>query len=151
VSPGSSANSTDLRVREARAGDAEAVALLLGELGYPSNVADVKERMSAALADPSSHLLVAVSGSEVRGFASACLMPFFPNGSQILRITALTVAEGARRSRVGSVLIEHADELARQLGASALEVTAAERRRGAHAFYQNLGFARTSSRYFRPT
>ena len=150
VSPSSSSDAAP-QVREAQDADAGAVSILLGELGYPTDTQDARERLAATLADPRCLLLVAVRGLDVLGFVSTCLVPYFPDGSQILRVTALAVSEHVRRRRVGSALIERVLEVARAHACSGIEVTTADQRLAAHAFYEGLGFTRTSSRFFRAT
>jgi hypothetical protein len=80
--------------------DAEHVASLLAELGYPSNEADIRNRLRHRLHSQTSCFLLAQSASEVIGFVSAELVPYFPNGSTICRVTALIVSINHRGRRV---------------------------------------------------
>ena len=135
-------------MRRAEAHDAAAVASLLGELGYPTTEAEARERLDSR--DFASALvLVASEDDDVVGLLAADPVPYFPDGSMLLRITALVVTERRRRSKVGQFLIDAAAAYARDHGCSALEVTTAERRTGAHRFYESLGFTRTGLRFLR--
>ena len=78
-------------LRRATAADAKHVALLLTELGYPSTESDVQERLDHALHNDASCCLVAQSAGDVIGLISAELVPYFPDGSTISRVTALVV------------------------------------------------------------
>ena len=81
---------------------------------------------------------------------SAELVPYFPTGSTICRVTSLVVSSQHRRRGVGEKLLAAAAEFAREHRCSGIEVTSAERRVDAHRFYQKLGFSRTAFRFFQP-
>ena len=136
-------------LRPARLADAKAVAVLMTELGYPSADADVQDRLQHALASATSRCLVAQDGGEVVGLMCAELVPYFPTGATICRVTALVVSSLHRRSGIGEKLIAAADEFAHAQRCSGLEVTSAARRVEAHRFYERLGFSRTAFRFFR--
>src|SRR5262249_62369022 len=74
-------------LRRATEADAKHVESLLAELGYPSKEADVRHRLRHSLRSDTSCFLLAQSASEVIGLVSAELVPCFPNGSTICRIT----------------------------------------------------------------
>jgi ribosomal protein S18 acetylase RimI-like enzyme len=135
-------------VRSAREADAEQVASLMTELGYPSTAAGVEGRLRGSLNSESSCCLVAQANNEVVGFMSAELIPYFPTGSAICRMTSLVVSSRHRSRGVGETLVEAAATFAREHGCSGIEVTSAERRVDAHRFYQRLGFVRTGLRFF---
>lgn len=135
-------------LRPAREADAKHVALLLTELGYPTTDSDVKDRLDRSLRSQTSYCLVAESAGEVIGLMNAELVPHFPNGSTICRVTSLVVSSRHRRRGVGEKLIAAATEFAREHHCSGIEVASAERRVEAHCFYQKLGFSRTAFRFF---
>ncbi|HEY7246122.1 MAG TPA: GNAT family N-acetyltransferase [Xanthobacteraceae bacterium] len=137
-----------IMLRPAKEADAKHVAMLLAELGYPSNETGVRDRLRRALPDRGSCLLVAQSESEVVGLASAELVPYFPNGSTICRVTALVVSPHHRSRGIGEKLVAGVADYARQHHCSGIEITSAEHRLEAHRFYQRLGFSRTSLRFF---
>ena len=128
--------------------DAKHVASLLAELGYPSKETDVRDRLRRSLHRQSSCFLLAQFANEVIGLVSAELVPYFPTGSTICRVTALVVSTHHRGRRVGEKLVAGAVDFARQHHCSGIEITSAEHRLDAHRFYQRLGFSRTSSRFF---
>jgi predicted N-acetyltransferase YhbS len=128
--------------------DAKHVASLLAELGYPSKETDVRDRLRRSLHRQSSCFLLAQFADEVIGLVSAELVPYFPTGSTICRVTALVVSTHHRGRRVGEKLVAGAVDFARQHHCSGIEITSAEHRLDAHRFYQRLGFSRTSSRFF---
>jgi ribosomal protein S18 acetylase RimI-like enzyme len=136
-------------LRPARQDDAERVASLMTELGYPSAAADVQDRLRRSLVSPTSCCLVAQSAGEVVGLMSAELVPYFPTGATVCRVTALVVSSEQRRSGIGEQLIAAAADFGRAHKCSGLELTSAERRVDAHRFYERLGFSRTAFRFFR--
>jgi len=135
--------------RHATEHDAAAVAALLGELGYPTGEAQARDRIREALADPAACVLVAENDAMVVGLLAGCIGAYFPNGSRLFRITALVAAAPRRGTGVGRTLVERAIEWAASRGCAGVELTTGEQREGAHAFYERLGFKRTSRRYLR--
>ena len=139
-----------ISVREATEADAARCASLLAELGYSSEESEVRHRLAGSLARSSSRTLVAQSNAEVVGCLTAELVPYFPNGSTVCRVTAVVVSATHRNGGVGETLLAAAAEFARDHRCSGVEVTSAEHRVDAHRFYERLGFSRTSFRFFRP-
>ena len=137
----------DLTLRPAREADAGQVASLMTELGYPSTAEGVEDRLHVSLNSQTSRCLVAHADDEVIGMMSMELIPYFPTGSTICRVTSLVVSSRHRGRGVGEKLIAAA-MFAREHGCSGIEVTSAERRVDAHRFYQRLGFDRTGPRFF---
>src|SRR5262249_5013094 len=137
-----------LKLRSATEADAKHVESLLAELGYPSTEEDVRHRLRRSLHNNTSCFLLAQSASEVIGLVSAELVPYFPNGSTICRITGLVVSTHHRSRGVGERLLAGVGDFAREHHCSGIEITSAEHRLDAHRFYQRLGFSRTSFRFF---
>jgi predicted N-acetyltransferase YhbS len=136
-------------LRPATKADGKAVAALLGELGYPATETEASARLRGMRESRASCVLVAQADSEVVGLITAELVPYFPNGSTICRITALVVAAQHRGRGIGEALVDGAAAFAREHHCAGIEITSAEHRADAHRFYQRLGFARMSLRFFR--
>jgi ribosomal protein S18 acetylase RimI-like enzyme len=135
-------------LRRATKADAKYIALLLAELGYPSKEPDVSRRLDRFLRGNPSCFLVAQLGNEVIGLITAELVPYFPNGSTICRITSLIVSSDHRSRGIGEKLVGGAADFAREHHCSGIEITTAEHRLDAHRFYRRVGFSRTSFRFF---
>jgi GNAT superfamily N-acetyltransferase len=86
---------------------------------------------------------------QARWSACSALVPYFPSGSTICRITSLVVSAHHRGESIGEKLVAGATDFARKNHCSGIEITSAEHRLDAHRFYQRLGFSRTSFRFFR--
>ena len=135
-------------IRPATPADEGALASLLTELGYPATAASVGERLTRALDSATSLLLVAAVAGEVSGLVAAELIPYFPTGATICRITALVVAKPQRGRGIGDELLGAAADFARRHRCSALELTSAVHRVEAHRFYEQRGLSRTGFRFF---
>ena len=134
-------------VREARAGDAEALASLMAELGYDVTNAQVRERLSALGVDQGA--FVAEHEAEVIGCLTISMTRVLHRPKPVGRISMMVVSEARRSGGVGRMLVEAAEaELARR-GCGLVEVTSNERRERAHRFYEGLGYERTSLRFAR--
>ena len=136
-------------LRPATHADAPRIAMLLTELGYPSQPADAEDRLRRSLPSSTSCLVVAQSISEVVGLMAAELVPYFPTGATVCRVTALVVAARHRGNGFGKLLLGAVEEFAGANHCSGIELTSAEGRVEAHAFYERQGFARTSFRFFK--
>jgi len=135
-----------ITIREARESDAPALAGLLGELGY-ANTPEFVERKLRMLGGTENPVFVAEAGGRVAGFVSLHIMPVFHEEPLYCRVTALAVAGAYRRRAVGRGLMEYAERVARGAGCGRMELTSNERRTGAHAFYESLGYDGTSRKF----
>ena len=137
-----------LKIREAAPRDAQAIAALVTELGYPSTAAEIAKRL-AALKRAGEPALVAEAGGLI-GCLTWHVTPNLHRPYPVGRITMLVVAESARRHGAGRALVEEAAARVEKRGCGLLEVTSNIKRTQAHEFYRRLGFERTSYRFARP-
>jgi ribosomal protein S18 acetylase RimI-like enzyme len=128
-------------VRAAGEPDADAVAGLLAQLGYPRSAADV----TRALRDPGQHVLVGVDGGgEPLGVIVASARWTLHQGAVVGTLDALVVDEAHRSMGLGEALVGAAIATLRREGARRVELHSNHRRVRAHAFYEHLGFRETS-------
>lgn len=132
-------------VRRARATDVPAVVALLGQLGYAPEARWV--RASVCTGGPDDRCLVAEAAGRVVGLAHLHRVPFLTESAYRARLTALVVDEPARSQGVGALLLAAAERTARDMGATALELSTSNRRRRAHRFYERHGYAQPSRHY----
>lgn len=135
-------------IRRAEASDAQALSELLTQLGYPSSVSEIGARLDALNAFPRAVALVALNGfGEVVGLVTGHLFPSIHDNQPVAWLTTLVVLEDARGAGIGSSLVSHIEEWAKQNGAKRLAVTSAAHREDAHAFYEKRDYERTGLRF----
>ena len=130
--------SATLRIRRMAETDAEVVAALAGELGYPSGTEAMRARIRAI--SESDLLLVAVdAGDRAIGFIQAHRVCIIEVGFRV-EILGLVVSSSARRSGIARGLIQEAEIWAKNIGADATSVRSNTKRIEAHLFYPALGY-----------
>lgn len=138
----------DDSIRDALPADVPVLTSLLGELGFPAEAESVARRL-AMLVNREETVLVAVRGGEVVGFVSLHKTPVLHRPKLVGRLTALVVAQRARRHGVGSALVAAAEQRLMAAGCGMVELTSNLELREAHAFYERLGYSITSYRFCR--
>jgi ribosomal protein S18 acetylase RimI-like enzyme len=139
---------TSVDLRQATADDADAIAALFTEEGYPAGPSDIVARLER-FASPYSRVMVADLGGEVLGFIALHAMPRFEHDDRIVRILALVVDPAARERGVGHRLMAEAEVAGRELGAAFIEVTSGHHRPEARHLYETLGYDGTVAAYLR--
>jgi ribosomal protein S18 acetylase RimI-like enzyme len=135
-------------LRPAEASDAEAIATLFTDEGYPAGPSDIIERLGR-FGSEYSRVVVAEYEGALLGFVAVHALPRFEHDDRILRILALVVDAGARERGVGHRLMSEAERIARELGAAFVEVTAGHHRPEARRLYESLGYDATVTAYLR--
>ncbi len=137
----------DADLRGASLGDADDVASLLSEMGYPCEVAEAAERIAAILGNDRQALVVARCEGRVSGLVALDFMYYLPLGTTTCRITALVVTSQAQGRGLGRQLLREAERRARACGAARLELTSGSQRTDAHAFYRACGYGDGTLRF----
>jgi GNAT superfamily N-acetyltransferase len=128
----------DIKVRKARASDAPRIAVLAGELGYPSTTKEIKARLGK-LKPPRHAVLVAETSDGVVGWLHV-------THSHLLEVpvraevNGLVVGGTARGQGAGKRLLEAAERWARRKGCSCISVRSNVIRERAHRFYEREGY-----------
>jgi GNAT superfamily N-acetyltransferase len=136
-----------VQIRDAEAGDADALARLCTQLGYPANAAAVRARLSRLSAGAGTRVLVASRNAEVSGLATVHIRHTLNHAAPLAQLTLLVVDERVRGMGIGRTLVESAEAWARDQGCHRMIVTTALHRSEAHAFYDRIGYAHTGRRY----
>jgi len=130
-----------LNVRDATQSDADDVARLLGDMGYPTSADAAMAHITRFANDPASRLQVAEDEKEgIVGLLGTHIVPRLDDDAVSCRITDLVVSPIHRRAGVGSILIAVAEQEARRAGAPRLDLSSGEWRADARAFYESRGF-----------
>jgi len=136
-----------IRIRDAAASDADAIADLLVELGHAVPRAEIPTRLLAVVNDHGAVLVAVDDADRPLGVISLSRHAALHAPGPIAYITALVTASTARRRGVGQRLVEAAKSWATEQGCVRLSVTSAERRADAHAFYPACGLPYTGRRF----
>ncbi|HTU12886.1 MAG TPA: GNAT family N-acetyltransferase [Allosphingosinicella sp.] len=137
-----------LVIRDARPKDADILAALIVALGYEVSAGDVKKRL-AALKKAGQSALVADRGG-VKGVLTTSVMHVLHRPRPVGRISMMVVAEDERGNGLGTALVAEAETRLKAQGCGLIEVTSNAKRLRAHAFYERLGYERTSHRFAKP-
>ncbi|WP_198670166.1 GNAT family N-acetyltransferase [Dyella sp. C9] len=138
-----------MQVRAATPDDAERLAALVGELGYPTTGEAMRERLATMSHPASDAVLVAEEGGVVLGCISLHLSPMLHVEGRVGRITTLVVDEHQRGQGIGRVLLDAAHAWFARHGCRTVELTSGIRRERAHRFYESNGYTRRSVRFVR--
>ena len=131
-------------IRRATADDAEALASLSDQLGYPSSAEQVRRRIAEMLSQPGHVVFVAATrptdtpgglAGWVHGFVHRTV-----ESDPTVEIGGFVVDEKQRGSGIGRLLMAQLERWAQAAGCAAITVRSNVIRDGAHAFYQRLGF-----------
>ena len=139
-----------ITIRRAGQRDTEAIAPLLGQLGYPASALELGERLERLTDHPDAEVLVAELDGEVVGVAAYHLVDLLERPDPQCRITALVVDDRHRRRGVAYALLHTIEESARGVGCFRLEVTTRPERAEALAFYRAAGFDERPRRLTKP-
>jgi GNAT superfamily N-acetyltransferase len=120
--------------------DAPAVAELAGQLGYPSSEADIGRRYELIKDRWDARLLVAQHASRaIVGWIHVQALYLLETDPRA-EIWGLVVSESARRSGVGRLLVEAAEEWAVRLGFDVIGLRSNYLRIDAQKFYEHMGY-----------
>ena len=139
--------SAAMRLRLAEPRDADSLAELATELGYPSTADQIADRMRLLRATRELHHEIYVA-EEPEGVAVGWLhlyVAYHLETDPFAEIGGLVVADGRRGAGVGAALVAEAERWAREHGLDRLRVRSNVVRERAHRFYERVGFARLKS------
>jgi GNAT superfamily N-acetyltransferase len=137
----------ELTIRDALQADADSVAALLADLGYPMTADAAAVRIARFASEPASRLQVADIQGGVVGLVATHVVPRLDDDGLSCRITDLVVSASHRRLGIGGALMGAAEDEARRAGAPRLDLSSGDWRTDAYEFYARLGFE-TRSRGF---
>jgi GNAT superfamily N-acetyltransferase len=137
-----------IEVRPATPADAERIAALFTDEGYPAGPSDIVERLGRFDSEH-SRVLVADHDGEILGFVAVHALPRFEHSDRIVRVMALVVDAGVRERGIGRLLMAEAERVGRDVGAVFAEVTAGHHRPDARRLYEELGYDGTVAAYLR--
>jgi N-acetylglutamate synthase-like GNAT family acetyltransferase len=137
----------ELEIRQATRADADAIARLLRQLGYPTEPTSVPRRLERLMNHHRAAVLLAVRDAEVIGLATVHILTVLNRAHDVAWLTALVVDESSRGAGVGRRLVEAVEAFARRSGCERLSVTTQEHRIEARSFYGHVGLEPTGRRF----
>ena len=141
-------DTAQLTIRAAAVADADRLASLLTDEGYPAGPSDLARRIERFSA-PGSGVLVAEQADEVLGFVAFDRVPRFESEGWFIRIVTVVVDPGARERGIAKTLLGEVERVARDEGVEFLEVTAGHHRPDARQLFEAVGFDATVTTYLR--
>ena len=128
------------RIRPMREADADRVAALTTQLGYPVAPDELTRRLAEVRTHDDHELLVAVDPEDAAiGWIHVARHAGLEVADQAI-IHGLVVDESARSGGIGNELVEAAEAWARSSGATTIIVRSRAARRRAHRFYERIGY-----------
>jgi GNAT superfamily N-acetyltransferase len=140
----------NVRLREAGAADAAALARLLTELGYPTDAVSVPDRMARFHAAGGAIALVAEHEGEVVGLVTAHAFSSIHADGEMGRLTTLVVSSEVRHQGIGRQLVSAAESWLQAQGCVRSSVVTGIGRAEAHEFYSKMGYKQTGLHFTRP-
>jgi len=128
-------------VRVAGAEDAERIAALCCQLGYPSSPEQIQRRLYHLRRDE-GHAVYAAERADGRlvGWIHVHVSPLMMADLQA-EVEGLVVDESCRGQGIGRLLMGRAERWAREKGCGAVQLRSNVVRTGAHAFYERIGYS----------
>jgi len=138
-------DSSDINIRPATTADAEAIAILSHQLGYPVSTIAVEQRLHQILSN-NSHIIYVAAGSDNRAIAwiHACACHSLLADFHV-EIGGLVVAESDRGTGIGRKLLYQVESWAKTRGCQSLLVRSNIVRPAAHRFYQKCGYSQVKT------
>ena len=134
-------------IRHLMIDDAEPVAQLITELGYPTASESMKARLESILTDSNYATFVAETGGTVVGVAGAVLDRYYEKDGIYSRLAVLVVSSAAQGLGIGGRLVEAVERWSASQGAREVIVNSGLHRVEAHGFYERCGYSRTGFRF----
>lgn len=91
----------DLTIRDARPTDAQALATLIGELGYPTSAETVSRRLEGLRSSGADRVIVAELAGEVIGLANLHTSLTVEYDEPVAKLNGIVVDERHRRRGIG--------------------------------------------------
>ena len=134
------AKQNGLVIRRARLSDAARLAGLSGQLGYPTEVAEMKRRLKN-IRPANQHAIFVAEDPEhgVIGWLHVSAIPLLEVDLRA-EVNGLVVADGQRSRGAGWLLLREAERWARKHKCKSMSVRSNVLRERAHKFYERHGY-----------
>ena|SRR5437867_2661243 len=134
-------------IRAAVMADAPQLAALMTQLGYSTQVKEMRKRLRSIFLDNCFRTFVATDDEQIVGMAGTSEHASYEHNDRTGRIVAMVVSNNARRKSVGRQLMNAVEKSFRSRGVRRIVLNAGLERVEAHQFYQALGYRKTGWRF----
>jgi GNAT superfamily N-acetyltransferase len=135
-----------MSIRTANINDAANIRSLLSQLGYPTQLEGLTDKIERLINHPDQSLIVYDDGS-VKAVMSIHFTPQLGLEGDFAIISYFAVDEAARSEGIGRKLEDHCVRLAKDRNCDRIQVHCHIRRTEAHRFYERQGY-QESRKYF---
>lgn len=130
----------EMKIRKAKVSDAERLAILSGQLGYPTTAKQMTARLKRALREKDGACFVADEREHgVIGWVHVSVTPLL-EVERRAEVNGLVVDERVRSQGAGRSLLAAAEKWAREMGCAGMSVRSNVIRERAHTFYLRHGY-----------
>ncbi len=114
------------------------------ELGCNHSIDDYKIHYNRVKDDERYKTYVALDNGEVVGFVSSVYSYEIGKEVGFMHIVALAVINEKQNQGIGTKLLEHMENYAKEIGISSIVLNSGVQRTDAHEFYQHKGYGKNS-------
>ena len=138
-----------IQIRPYTSADIESIAGLMNDLGYPTSVEEMKQRMALIEAESSYHTFVATINGIVAGMVGIRQVLYYEDDGCATQITVLVTKKEYEGHGIGTALIGYVEQWAEERNSNTLYLTSGikEERIRAHELYKKQGFVVTGYRF----
>lgn len=136
-------------IRKCQPNDLEGLTELMVDLGYPTDLEKLGERLDKIHSTPMYSTFVAELNDNVVGMIGVRQLHSYENDEVVTQISALVTKSEYQGRGVGKALVSFVEEWAVSIGSTVLVLTSGikEERMKAHNFYNSIGFEVTGYRF----
>ncbi|PEE41237.1 GNAT family N-acetyltransferase [Bacillus pseudomycoides] len=128
-------------IRKATVNDIEALCSLTKELkGSDISYVDMQNRLQFVEMSPFDFLYVYEEDDHIFGFLGFRIRENLEDVTRYGEISIISVDSTARRKGIGQILMEYAEQLAREHNCIGTWLVSGTQRKDAHPFYKKLGY-----------
>lgn len=135
-------------IRPANLNDLQDITNLSAQLGYPSDLEDVKKRLNVILQKKDQAVFVAEDQQLKHIFGWVHILTVLYLESDLFaEIGGLVVDEHKRGYGLGKQLMQTAETWAVEQGITSIRLRSNTKREGAHKFYERIGYKKVKSQF----
>jgi GNAT superfamily N-acetyltransferase len=136
-----------LNIRPAGLADADRLAKLMEQLGYPTGASQMEERLKGILPCADYQTFVAEISNHIVGMIGLHIGHYYEKDGLYAQIVALVVQQGFQGQHIGSSLVAESERWLQEHGINTVIVNSGNTRIAAHRFYEHIGYQATGIRF----